>query len=64
VQDVTVAVMTSALEAKERFRISYWDAAIIEAARASGCQVVLTEDLNDGQDYGGVRARNPFTEGS
>jgi predicted nucleic acid-binding protein len=38
----------------------YWDAAIIEVARATGCDTVFSEDLNDGQDYGGVRVVNPF----
>ena len=62
VQDMTVAIMTSALESKQRFQISYWDAAIVEAARMLGCRVLLTEDLNDGQDYGGITARDPFSE--
>jgi hypothetical protein len=39
----------------------YWDAAIIEAARAAGCHhEVLSEDLNAGQDYGGIQGVNPF----
>jgi predicted nucleic acid-binding protein len=50
----------AAIATKQRFGISYWDAAIIEAARALGCDVVLSEDLNDGQDYAGVRVQNPF----
>jgi predicted nucleic acid-binding protein len=41
-------------------QLSYWDAAIIEASRAMGCTHVLSEDLSDGQDYGGVRVTNPF----
>ena len=41
-------------------RISYWDAAILEAARALGCDVVLSEDLSDDEDYAGVRVENPF----
>jgi predicted nucleic acid-binding protein len=60
VQDVTSGIMMAALEAGRRFQLSYWDAAIIEAARAMGCTHVLSEDLNDGQDYGGVRVTNPF----
>jgi predicted nucleic acid-binding protein len=60
VQDVTSAIMMAALDARERFQLSYWDAAIIEACRAMGCTEVLSEDLNDGQDYGGVRVTNPF----
>ncbi len=63
VQETTIAVMTSAMETSRRFGISYWDAAIIEAARALGCDVVLSEDLSDGQDYAGVRVQNPFDRG-
>ncbi len=60
VQETTVSVTLAAMTARQRFRISYWDAAIIEAARALGCEVVLSEDMNAGQDYGGVRVENPF----
>ena len=52
--------MLAALATSERFRISYWDAAILEASRSIGCDVVLSEDLSDGQDYAGVRVENPF----
>ncbi|MBM3810269.1 MAG: PIN domain-containing protein [Acidimicrobiia bacterium] len=58
--EVTVQTMRSALATSTRFRISYWDAAIIESARALDCPVVLTEDLNHGQDFQGVRIVNPF----
>jgi predicted nucleic acid-binding protein len=33
---------------------------ILAAAEAGGAEVLYTEDLNDGQRYGGVQARNPF----
>ncbi|HXV64692.1 MAG TPA: hypothetical protein VEK15_28600 [Vicinamibacteria bacterium] len=46
----------------EKFHISYWDAAVIEAARALGCAEILSEDLSDGQDYDGVVVRNPFSD--
>jgi predicted nucleic acid-binding protein len=60
VQEQTKSVLTSALQTRVRFQISYWDAAIIEAAKALGCRAVLSEDLNAGQDYGGVYVINPF----
>ena len=60
VQDITLSIMQAALEAKVRWQISYWDAAIIEAARACGCREVLSEDLNAGQNYGGIKVTNPF----
>jgi predicted nucleic acid-binding protein len=61
VQETTVGVVLAAMSSRQRFGISYWDAAILEAARALGCDVVLSEDLNDGQDYAGVRVENPFS---
>ena len=60
VQDITSSILMAALNSRQRFKLSYWDAAIIEAARAMGCTEVLSEDLNDGQDYAGVRVTNPF----
>jgi predicted nucleic acid-binding protein len=60
VQDITSGIMLAALDSRQRFRLSYWDAAIIEASRALGCTQVLSEDLNDGQEYDGVRVVNPF----
>jgi predicted nucleic acid-binding protein len=60
VQPMTVQLLDNALATKERWGISYWDAAIIEAARLQGCCQVLSEDMADGQDYGGVQVMNPF----
>ena len=35
---------------------------LIESFRALGCTHVLSEDLSDGQDYGGVQVTNPFAQ--
>jgi predicted nucleic acid-binding protein len=40
--------------------LSLWDALIVEAARVAACDVLLSEDLNPGQDLDGVRVRDPF----
>lgn len=60
VLEIDVGLVERALSAKERWQLSYWDAAILEAARSSKCEVLLSEDLNHGQDYDGVRVVNPF----
>lgn len=62
VAEITVSVMRAAIATRDRFQISYWDAAILEAARSIGCDVVLSEDLSDRQDYAGVRVENPFRD--
>ena len=60
VQDITQAVFESALTMRERWGLSYWDAAIVAAARSLGCDTVLTEDLQHGQELDGVRVVDPF----
>lgn len=41
-------------------QLSYWDALIVEAAAASGCDRVLSEDLSHGTSLRTVRVENPF----
>lgn len=60
VQPLTAPLVLSAVAACERYRISYWDAAIVEAGRALGAATVLSEDLQDGMDFGGVSISDPF----
>ena len=47
-------------EMASRYRISYWDGAILAGAERMGAPILYTEDLNDGQVYGAVRVVNPF----
>jgi predicted nucleic acid-binding protein len=59
---VDVALVRAGIFLSQRFRISYWDAAIIAAAERLGAETLYTEDLNHGQLYGSVRVVNPFRE--
>lgn len=58
--EITVSLLRAALATRDRFGISYWDAAIVEAGKQARCEELLSEDLADGQDYGGIRVVNPF----
>ena len=60
IQDVTMAVALLAIATASQYQLSYWDAAIIEAARVMKCETVLSEDLSHGQDFDGVGVINPF----
>ncbi|MDX2343068.1 MAG: PIN domain-containing protein [Acidimicrobiia bacterium] len=53
-------LVAAAIDTSEEAGISLRDAQIIQAAARSGCDQVLTEDLNDGQTIAGVQIRNPF----
>ena len=54
------ALVRSAIWLSERYRIAYWDAAILAAAERLGADTVYSEDLGHGQAYGSVRVENPF----
>jgi predicted nucleic acid-binding protein len=60
---ISAELMLAAVATHRQFGIPYWDAAIVEAARSLDCDVVLSEDLSDGEDYAGVRVENPFRAG-
>jgi len=52
--------MTGALEIGAAYRLSYWDAAIVAAARALGCRELYSEDMSHGRQVEGVTIINPF----
>jgi predicted nucleic acid-binding protein len=60
VVEMSPDLVLAALGLAQRARISPWDAAILEAARRSGCERVLSEDLGDRQVYEGITIENPF----
>lgn len=49
-----------ALELKKKYGLQFYDSLVLATAEAHGCDELLTEDLNEGQVYCGVRAINPF----
>jgi predicted nucleic acid-binding protein len=53
-------LVLSAVAASREWGVSIWDALIIRAAEAAGCDIVLSEDLSHGRAYGSVSVVNPF----
>ncbi len=61
--DVVVNTSESVLQAltiESRYKTSFWDALILQAAGSSGATVLYSEDLGEGQTYGSVRVVNPL----
>lgn len=54
--------LKEAMRLKEEVGFSFWDAILIEAARASGVTRLLSEDLQDGRLIGALRVENPFKD--
>jgi predicted nucleic acid-binding protein len=57
----TAEDILTAIDLHAEAKIGFWDAMVVLAAAESGCEVLWTEDLNDGQVLRGVRVQNPFT---
>ena len=60
--EITSNLVLRAIEIQSEYGLSYWDSLVIAAAEFASCDIVWSEDLNDGQRYGSVTVRNPFAE--
>lgn len=53
-------VINDAWKIQDRYRLSWWDSLIASAADVAGCNLLLTEDLQNNQKVEGIRVINPF----
>jgi predicted nucleic acid-binding protein len=53
-------LVLDAVALAQRAQLSVFDAAIVQAAARGGCELLLSEDLSDGQELAGVTVRDPF----
>jgi predicted nucleic acid-binding protein len=56
----TPDAVVQAFEIEVRYKTSFWDALILQAAEQSGAAILYSEDLATGQRYGGVQVVNPL----
>jgi predicted nucleic acid-binding protein len=57
---VSAGTLQESWKIQDRYRLSFWDALIVAAAKASSCRYLLTEDLQPELDLDGVVVVNPF----
>ncbi|WP_051426421.1 PIN domain-containing protein [Jiangella gansuensis] len=57
---IDAGLVTAGVARSQQSQLSLWDSLVVEAARRAGCTAVLTEGLNAGAVFGGVRVINPF----
>jgi predicted nucleic acid-binding protein len=48
---------------QDRHKLSWWDALIVAAAQSAGCRYLLSEDFQEGYDWGDMTVVNPFRTG-
>lgn len=59
-QAVDAALMHAARALESRYRLNWWDALIVAAAKAQHCATLYSEDLHHGAAIDGVQVCNPF----
>jgi len=57
---IDVAMIVAAIDLHRLHRVSFWDALIVQCASSSGCEELVTEDLQAGRALAGVRVVDPF----
>jgi predicted nucleic acid-binding protein len=62
VAEIDLSLVKRAIETHKVYGISYWDSLIVAAAEGTGCHKLLSEDLNNGQEYNGIVVENPFAD--
>jgi predicted nucleic acid-binding protein len=59
--ETSPAVLVAATDLAARHALSIWDAVVLAAAAATGCRLLLSEDLQPGFTWNGVTVTNPFS---
>ncbi|MDL1971616.1 MAG: PIN domain-containing protein [Candidatus Desulfofervidaceae bacterium] len=57
---VDASLILNGIGIKRKYKISFWDALIVAAARRAGCKILFTEDLSHGMKIAGIEIVNPF----
>ena len=60
VVDNTGGLLLDAIALQQKTSISFWDALVVQAGVAAGCERLYSEDLNAGQRFGEMVIVNPF----
>ena len=60
VGEPTVTDILAAIDIHCLRNFSFWDALVLRMAKQTGCRVLLSEDMQHGQEFDGVKIVNPF----
>ena len=60
VEAITAETQARAVAIARRQQVHIYDATIIAAAEQAGCDVLYSEDMQDGATIAGVEIRNPY----
>jgi predicted nucleic acid-binding protein len=56
----TINDVLAAIDMHRLHGFSYWDALVLRMAKQAGCRILLSEDMQHGQEIDGLKIVNPF----
>jgi len=60
VGEPNIGDILAAIDIHRLHGLSFWDALILRMSKQTGCRVLLSEDMQHGQEFDGVKIVNPF----
>ena len=60
VGEPNIGDILAAIDIHRLHGLSFWDALILRMAKQTGCRVLLSEDMQHGQEVDGIKIVNPF----
>ena len=58
--DFSYDLIISAHDLRTRHPVSFWDSLVVAAAQAADCDILVSEDMQDGKRFGALRVKNIF----
>ena len=62
VSPISVPIVLNAIDISINNQISIWDSLMLSSANDTGCIIIYSEDMNNGQIINGTKILNPFGE--
>lgn len=59
--ETSPAILLAAADLASHHSLSIWDSVVFSAAAATGCRLLLSQDMQEGFTWGGVTVTNPFS---
>ncbi len=60
VATIDMKTILGAIDIHRLHDVNFWDGLIVYTARAAGCRILYTEDLQHGRRFDGLEVVNPF----
>jgi predicted nucleic acid-binding protein len=58
--DFSKDILINASKLREKHSFSFWDSLVVSCSIAGNCEILFSEDMQDGREIEGLHIENPF----